>query len=89
MAARFGTERLLMISTDKAVDPRSIMGASKRVAELALLRLSNRNTKMNAEKGTGSPKISGEPGAAAHGRNSKDRLSLGTLDWQSKSWPSS
>jgi FlaA1/EpsC-like NDP-sugar epimerase len=48
MAARFGTERLLMISSDKAVNPRSIMGASKRVAELALLRLSNPNTKMNA-----------------------------------------
>lgn len=48
MAARFGTERLLMISTDKAVNPRSIMGASKRVAELALLRLSSRNTKMSA-----------------------------------------
>jgi FlaA1/EpsC-like NDP-sugar epimerase len=52
-AARFGAERLLMISTDKAVNPRSIMGASKRVAELALLRLGDTNagiaaTKMNA-----------------------------------------
>jgi len=52
-AAHFGTERLLMISTDKAVNPRSIMGASKRVAELALLRLSDASTgitktKMNA-----------------------------------------
>jgi len=57
-AARFGAERLLMISTDKAVNPRSIMGASKRVAELALLRLSDSKsntantsiarTKMNA-----------------------------------------
>lgn len=52
-AARFGAERLLMISTDKAVNPRSIMGASKRIAELALLRLSDAKpgaatTKMNA-----------------------------------------
>ncbi len=57
-AARFGAERLLMISTDKAVNPRSIMGASKRVAELVLLGLggskssiANTNiagTKMNA-----------------------------------------
>ena len=43
-AARFGAERLLMISTDKAVNPRSIMGASKRVAELALLRLGDSKT---------------------------------------------
>ncbi len=47
-AVRFGAERLLLISTDKAVNPRSIMGASKRVAELVLLRLSDANTKMNA-----------------------------------------
>jgi FlaA1/EpsC-like NDP-sugar epimerase len=52
-AARFGAERLLMISTDKAVNPRSTMGASKRVAELALLHLGDANighaaTKMNA-----------------------------------------
>jgi FlaA1/EpsC-like NDP-sugar epimerase len=47
-ATRFGAERLLMISTDKAVNPRSIMGVSKRVAELALLRLSDAKTKMNA-----------------------------------------
>ncbi len=50
-AARFGAERLLMISTDKAINPRSIMGASKRVAELALLRLggaeTGAKTKMN------------------------------------------
>src|SRR4029077_14630199 len=36
-------ERLLMISTDKAVNPHSIMGASKRVAELALLAMSDLN----------------------------------------------
>lgn len=37
-AAEFGVPQLLMVSTDKAVSPRSIMGASKRVAELALCR---------------------------------------------------
>jgi len=47
-ALRFGAERLLLISTDKAVNPRSIMGVSKRLAELAVLRLSVANTKMNA-----------------------------------------
>ncbi len=34
VALQFGTERFLMISTDKAVEPTSIMGASKRAAEL-------------------------------------------------------
>jgi FlaA1/EpsC-like NDP-sugar epimerase len=37
LAQRFGVARLLMISTDKAVNPESIMGASKRLAELVLL----------------------------------------------------
>jgi FlaA1/EpsC-like NDP-sugar epimerase len=49
-AARFGAERLLMISTDKAVNPRSIMGASKRVAELVLLRLGQAKADVAAAK---------------------------------------
>lgn len=36
-AAQFGCEQLLMVSTDKAAAPSSIMGASKRIAELILL----------------------------------------------------
>ncbi len=32
-------EQVILVSTDKAVEPRSIMGASKRVAELILLSL--------------------------------------------------
>jgi FlaA1/EpsC-like NDP-sugar epimerase len=47
-AIQFNAERLLMISTDKAVNPRSIMGASKRIAELALIGMSSSKTKMNA-----------------------------------------
>jgi FlaA1/EpsC-like NDP-sugar epimerase len=43
-----GATKMLMISTDKAVNPISIMGASKRAAELALLNLDSPRTCMSA-----------------------------------------
>jgi FlaA1/EpsC-like NDP-sugar epimerase len=36
-ARRYGCEQMVMVSTDKAVDPASLMGASKRIAELVML----------------------------------------------------
>ena len=45
-ASQYEAAQLIMISTDKAVNPRSVMGASKRVAELTLLRWSNFKTQM-------------------------------------------
>ena len=44
-AADHGVDDLVMISSDKAVRPTNIMGATKRVAELLLLALQNGRTK--------------------------------------------
>ena len=41
-------EHLILVSTDKAVDPHSIMGASKRIAELILLAHGTSATRMTA-----------------------------------------
>ena len=44
IAGEAGSQAFVMISTDKAVNPTSVMGASKRVAELVIQDLSPRNT---------------------------------------------
>ena len=40
MADKFNAERFILISTDKAVNPTNIMGASKRIAEIIILMMS-------------------------------------------------
>ena len=47
LALKYNTERFVMVSTDKAVNPSSVMGASKRIAEKYVQILHN---KINTEK---------------------------------------
>jgi FlaA1/EpsC-like NDP-sugar epimerase len=48
VAERFDVEQLILISTDKAVRPTSLMGATKRAAERVLLSMGDRSTRFTA-----------------------------------------
>jgi FlaA1/EpsC-like NDP-sugar epimerase len=47
-ALQHGVRTLVLVSTDKAVNPHSIMGASKRIAELVVAALGGAQCRMNA-----------------------------------------
>jgi len=45
LAVKYKAEKFVMVSTDKAVNPTNIMGASKRIAEIYIQSLRKRKTK--------------------------------------------
>ncbi|MGB6370568.1 MAG: polysaccharide biosynthesis protein, partial [Atribacterota bacterium] len=50
LAERYGAERMVMISTDKAINPTSVMGASKQVAEMVVKDLGSRKAGIEESK---------------------------------------
>ncbi len=65
-ADRYGAERFILISTDKAVNPSSVMGACKRVAEYMVQEVHRRTSDKKVFAGVRFGNVLGSNGSVIH-----------------------